>query len=250
MKNLFLYELRKFFRQKSLYILIAAMIAFGAFVMIILKSVSSEDGEFEQIGFDTSPLRAITTFQVSLFLGIFSAIYVTGDFLGTRTIKNVYARGYTRVQVGLIKFCFLAFTTVLFCLIALAVNFLFVPAQAIKEASGKTAGFIALQILSLIAYAAFYFCLSSACGKASLALCIAIPYLYMFIGPLVQLLLYDGKNLKYIIDIIDFLPMGLPSMLSDASLVSWKIALAAALSVAYTVVFVFLGLLAFNRKEA
>ncbi len=250
MKNLFLYELRKFFRQKSLYILIAAMIAFGAFMMLLLKSVSSADDELDQIGFDTSPLRAITTFQVSLFLGIFSAIYVTGDFLGTRTIKNVYARGYTRMQVGLIKFCFLAFTAVLFCIIALAENFSFASALAIKEASGKTAGLIALQILSVISYAALYFCLSSACGKAALALCIAIPYIYVVVQPIAELLLFDKKNLKFIIDIIDFLPMGLASMLSDASLVSWKIALAAALSVAYTVVFVFLGLLAFNRKEA
>ena len=249
MKNLFSYELSKFFRQKSLYILFAAMIAFGAILTALINAIESASDELGQMGFGVAPISTITTFQVVLFLGIFSAIYVNGDFT-SHVIKNVYARGYTRVQVGLIKFCFLAFTTVLFCLIALAVNVLFVPAQAIKEASGKTVGFIALQILSLIAYAAFYFCLSSACGKASLALCIAIPYLYMFIGPLVQLLLYDGKNLKYIIDIIDFLPMGLPSMLSDASLVSWKIALAAALSVAYTVVFVFLGLLAFNRKEA
>lgn len=248
MKNLFVYELRKFFRQKSLYILLSSMIAFGMFIMMILNSVASAD-DLGQMGFGVLPINAITTFQVVLFLGIFSAIYVTGDFLGARTIKNVYARGYTRVHVGIVKFCFLAMTAVAFCLVALAVNFLFVPSQAIKETSGKITGLIALQILSVIAYAALFFCLSSACGKASIALCIAIPYMYVVVQPLAELLLYDKKNLKFIIDIINFLPMGLPEMLSDAALAPWKIALATGLAVAYTGIFVFLGLLALSKRE-
>ena len=74
MKNLFVYELRKFFRQKSLYILLSSMIAFGMFIMMILNSVASAD-DLGQMGFGVLPINAITTFQVVLFLGIFSAIY-------------------------------------------------------------------------------------------------------------------------------------------------------------------------------
>ena len=62
-------------------------------------------------------------------------------------------------------------------------------------------------------------------------------------------MLYDKKNLKFIIDIINFLPMGLPEMLSDAALAPWKIALATGLAVAYTGIFVFLGLLALSKRE-
>ena len=153
------------------------------------------------------------------------------------------------MQVGIVKFCFLAFAAVLFCFVALAVNFLFVPSQAIKETSGKITGLIALQILLVIAYTALFFCLSSACGKASIALCIAIPYMYVVVQPLAELLLYDKKNLKFIIDIINFLPMGLPEMLSDAALAPWKIAFATGLAVAYTGIFVFLGLLAHSKRE-
>ncbi len=249
MKNLFSYELSKFFRQKSLYILFAAMIAFGAILTMLINAVESASDELGQMGFGVLPISTITTFQVVLFLGIFSAIYVTGDFT-SHVIKNVYARGYTRVQVGLVKFCFLAMTAVAFCLVALAVNFLSAPSRAIEETSGKSLGLIALQVLSVVSYAALYYCLASVCGKGAIAVCIAIPYIYVVVQPLAELLLYDKKNLKFIIDIINFLPMGLPEMLSDAALASWKIALAAALSCAYTAGFVTLGLLAVRKKEA
>ena len=43
--------------------------------------------------------------------------------------------------------------------------------------------------------------------------------------------------------------MGLPEMLSDAALAPWKIALATGLAVAYTGIFVFLGLLAHSKRE-
>ena len=62
MKNLFVYELRKFFRQKSLYILLSSMTAFGMFVMMILNSVASAD-DLGQMGFGVLPINAITTFQ-------------------------------------------------------------------------------------------------------------------------------------------------------------------------------------------
>ena len=113
MKNLFSYELSKFFRQKSLYILFAAMIAFGAILTALINAIESASDELGQMGFGVAPISTITTFQVVLFLGIFSAIYVNGDFT-SHVIKNVYARGYTRVQVGIVKFCFLAMTAVAF----------------------------------------------------------------------------------------------------------------------------------------
>ena len=249
MSNLFEYELSKFFKQKSLYIILASMCAFGLCIVLMLKLVGDASGEAEMLGFGISLRATISNFQVALFLGIFAAIYIQSDY-SSHVVKNVYARGYTRVQFSVVKLCFLLLTTLAFCVVALLINFALSYESVSKELNSETLTAIALQILSMAAYSALFFWLSNLCGKGALAVCIALPYVFLVLGPIVSMIAEVNKNIKPLGEIIYFLPMGLPGLLSGNGLPVWKTALAGGLAAAYLCAFSALGIIASRKREA
>lgn len=98
MSKLISFEFRKIFRQKSLYVCLAIMLALiclSAAVNAGLEQNPEFDLIFTVESFTKSALSASSFFMI---LGIFVALYCCDD-VANNTLKNLYSRGFTRGQV-------------------------------------------------------------------------------------------------------------------------------------------------------
>lgn len=104
MKNLLKLEFRKMRKQKSFYICMLVMIGL-LFLSVLTANAIRQNPEFaEQFtasGMETAA-EAINNSSFLLIAGIFVALCVCDDY-EQQTIKNIYARGYSRKHVYLAK---------------------------------------------------------------------------------------------------------------------------------------------------
>ena len=126
MKNLLKFEFHKLFRQKSFYICTAIMFAFSFLAALILEFlVSNSPVDMSELIIKPASCWAnlLTTIDNSNFIlisSIFIAIFVCEDF-SSGTIKNIYARGFSKTQVFISKLI----VVVVAALIMFGLNLLF-----------------------------------------------------------------------------------------------------------------------------
>ena len=126
MKNLLKFEFHKLFRQKSFYICTAIMFAFS-FLAVIIIEVLINNAPVDMSELITKPqscwdilLSTIDNSNLILISSIFIAIFICEDF-SSGTIKNIYARGFSKSNVFAAKLIVVATAA----LIMFGVNLIF-----------------------------------------------------------------------------------------------------------------------------
>ena len=105
MKKLLTLEFRKLSRQKSFYVCGALAVAFVFLSAALTKLIvqNSEDATMTLPSAVDTLASALQGANATLLIGIFTALFVCGDH-SDGTIKNIYAKGYTRTSVYFAKF--------------------------------------------------------------------------------------------------------------------------------------------------
>lgn len=153
MKNLLKLEFRKMRKQKSFYICTLVMIGLLFLSVLTANALLTGNhaalaGTFAASGMDTA-INAVNNSSFLMIAGIFVAIFVCDDY-EQQTIKNIYARGYSRKQVYLSKLLAVWIgTTVMFVIVLL---FAFICGTA-YFGTGAFAGLRVIRILA-VQYAA------------------------------------------------------------------------------------------------
>lgn len=164
MNKLINFELRKLRKTKSFYNCIIISSVLAVLNALILKSVSDATGEL----YDAASyiIKFTNNGMLTLIIGIFTAIFVTEDFFGG-TIKNIYAKGYSRNVVYLSKYIVSIISSLIFIgtslLTCVIISNALFTGVAVENKTYLSS--ILLQILLIIAYNSLYFVISIIVGK-------------------------------------------------------------------------------------
>lgn len=116
MGKLINFEFRKLFSHKSFYICLLVTAGLIVITSLTMKLLAGADYAPDWLngmsGFYTDAM-------LTLILGIFTAIYVSEDAAGG-TIKNIYARGFSRTQIYFSKYIVSSVSVLIFCAFDLA----------------------------------------------------------------------------------------------------------------------------------
>lgn len=157
-------EFRKLRKQKSFYICTALMLALLLFSAVTMKQAYIGAGAaFAE--------NALSACSFLMFAGIVTALLVCDDY-EQQTIKNIYARGYSRSQVYFSKFIsvFLA-VTAMFALVELGAILLGCFYFGVEDGTGfRWLGTIAAQYAACMANVSFYFVVSATLRKNGAAI--------------------------------------------------------------------------------
>lgn len=102
MNNLLKFELKKLFTTKSFYVCLILSAVFIILNGMAVHNLIKDGQEIVNSGFLFAK-KAINNGNVLILSGIFVALFVCEDET-SGTIKNIYAKGYSRTQVFIAKF--------------------------------------------------------------------------------------------------------------------------------------------------
>lgn len=259
MKRLMQFEFYKLIRQKSFYICTIILLASAVLSMVATKVLTDALGE----QYATSPATAVLSRvddTFTMLCGIFVALLVCGDF-SQQTIKNVYARGFSKAQMYFAKFAAALFGAFIMFVLNYAVSFLFgVILFGGIEVDGKMAYDMAAQLCTVFAFTAFAFMVSFIFRKtgAGVALAILGPTIVNIVLMLVSMIARVERSFS------EYWISGILTKLSGASadnlteitdtwaegtLTYSDITLCLMLSLVYTAVFLFIGYYVNKKKD-
>lgn len=188
MKNLLRLELRKLRTRKSFYICTFIMIAILLLTTLINNALAGLDfvGEDGLTGINNM-INALSSSYFVMIASIFVAMFVCEDFAG-QTVKNIYARGYSRKNVYLAKLIAVLISTTIMVIVVWAISFI-LGTVFFKVGEVNNYKFLALlgtQYLAVIAEITFAFAISAVIRKTggAIACVIVAP---MIIGLLLSL---------------------------------------------------------------
>ena len=178
MKKLLTFELKKLIKSKYFYVI--AIISF-AFVMISGRTTKAISDALVANG---EPVQSYSAYlftkgalsgTYTLLVGIFVALFATEDN-SNGTIKNIYAKGYSRNLVFFAKYIvsLLAVIVISFLTVLIAFgysNSVWGNSFAIKD---NVATIFLGQLLGICAYHAIFFAISSIFGKVGSAIALNI----------------------------------------------------------------------------
>ncbi len=125
-------------------------------------------------------LSALSSSAFSLVLGIFVAIFISGD-RSEGILRNVYAKGYSRNKVFFAKIIALCFYCLFFAILCLAINFLgglivFPSDSPLNYSELKV---VPVQILLMLTYTSFFAMIATICKRTGSAVagCVLVPTL-------------------------------------------------------------------------
>ncbi len=249
MGKLLHFEFRKLFRQKSFYICNALLLAFVFLSAAISKLVAENSEQItEPLPTAISILRsALQGANLTLIVGIFVALFVCADY-SDGTIKNIYAKGYTRTAVYFSKLIAVFAAVVVFCGVTWCGGFLSGKLM-FETGSGSGAnlfGALLSQLLTVFGYAGLFFALAMVIKKTggSIAACIVGPMLFSLLFTAADTILNSET-----FALADYWLDGLFGSLVQAGATGETILTAALLSFIYTAVFTVVGVI-FNKRQA
>ena len=263
MGRLLRFENRKLFRQVSFYVcltVLALIVFLGIFstysMMKLLKTELGKELEPEmleilgfQVGFSGRRylLTALGSNNLTLLLGIFIALFICSDYVAG-TAKNVIGRGFSRGKFIAAKEVLTLAGTGLFCLVAWGTSFVLATAYwgAGTDWSLTDVYRLAIQFVSVLAYAAFFSFLSFLFKKsgAAIALNIMAPVLVSLGLSIVDIF---TKKLKF--NFSDYWLANCLSVSSDVNAKTADLTRCGITAGIYVVVFVLLTHLLFSRRD-
>lgn len=163
MKKLIKFEFRKLFKSKSFFICLVVclgLVLLGGLTTKVL--LENSEGEIATPTALSMLKGAIGSANVVLISGIFVALFVCEDDT-SGTIKNIYARGYSRRDVFISKYLVSLVSILIFTFSSMLLSFLFGLATWSSELKIPNNYFITMlaQIVMMIAYHAVFFTISS-----------------------------------------------------------------------------------------
>lgn len=248
MKKLLNFEFRKLFRQKSFYVCGALLLVFVFLSAAISKLVAenAEDVSYRLPTVADTLRSALQGANVTLIAGIFTALFVCADY-SDGTLKNIYAKGYTRTSVYFSKLTAVLVSTVLFCVVTWGGGFL--SGKLLFESSGdlntELFGVLAAQLLAVFGYTGLFFALAMIIKRTggSIAACIVGPMLFSLLFTTVNTVINSQS-----LNLSDYWLDGLFGNLAQTGVSGQIVLIAVLLSVAYAAVFTAIGAL-FNKKQ-
>lgn len=261
MGKLFLFELRKLARQKSVYICVA--IALG---LIVLGAVTFAfvDKLMESHGGDALPgaasaeymfyvgsftKNALSYCEFFLLLGVIVTLFCCNDY-SNGTIKNIYAKGYSHAKVYFTKYLFSLILSLVFAALCIIVSYAIGAGFAKQDNCDKLAAVMICQLVMVIGYHGIFFSVSMMLGKTggSLAINILAPMFFGMILMLLTMLVQSTTgNTK-----IDFEYIWFDSTLTELNAIPVEgkaFARAVVMSIIYAGGFVTLGYFVNRKKE-
>lgn len=249
MKNLLKLELRKMRKQKSFYIctiIIVGLLFLSVKTAEVLTQNPEIANQFSASGIDIV-LGALNSSSFLMIAGIFVALCVCDDY-EQQTVKNIYARGYSRKQVYLSKLISVWIgTTIMFAITTLCA-FLF--SKSYFEASDfqniRFVGILAVQYAACMANLGLCFLVSSLLRKngSSIAATIVAPMIInMLLGMIDSFIKFENFSLTNV---------WLSSFMGDLSKLSVsseRLMICLAASLAYIIVFAFIGIFSHRKIE-
>ena len=247
MSSLLRFNFRKLRKQKSLYLCVGIMLGMLLLSAVMYKMIMDTEtigNSLQSVGvyLQTGVTFGLSTIDNSYFvtlIGIVIALAVCDDY-EQHTLKNIYARGYTRKQFYFSKLALmLAATTAVYILITLcsfAMGFAFFGGELTDM--GKVAALIAIQYIAALANAAFMFMLSTLFKRSglSIAMAIIIPAVINLILQITDILL-KTEDIK----ISGFWTTSCFTTLANISVSTTNMLICLLMSVIYAVVFVCAG---------
>ena len=251
MKNLLKLEYRKLRKQKSFYIcmgIMALLLLLSALATrLLLDFAASLSEEFAQITVLPTDFLLDTPADSSfiLIVSIFTILTVCDDF-EQQTVKNIYARGYSRPKVYLAKLIFLftgtSFMFLVMETLSLCFSILFFGTQGLN--TPRLLMILAVQYLAAMSEVAMF----SAAGFLFRRIGVSIAV--VIIGPMLIDAGLAAADFLIKKDSFSLADIWLSSFLSDLSVLTvdtGRILFCAAASLLYIAIFIGAGFL-FSRK--
>ena len=250
MKKLINFEFRKLFKSKYFYIISAISVVFVLISGLTNKAIFDtliENGETVQPYSSYLFTKGALGGTYTMLIAIFVALFATEDS-ASGTLKNIYAKGYTRSQVYFSKYV-VSFIAVLI-MSAITVVFAFGYSNSIwgnsLEITDNVLLIVVGQFLGIATYHAIFFAISTIFSKVGSAIALNI------IGPMaVSLVLGLGdafiksENTKLTSYWVDSLYSNFTASVSDRNVLTTGIVLFAI----YIGAAIFIGLFMNRKKE-
>ena len=251
MSNLLKFNFRKLRKQETFYIFLGVIIGMALLTAIMIKVMISMGAGNGSTAAQIQMYKNITAFDFALssldgssfvtLVGIIIALAVCDDF-EQRTIKTIFARGYSRTHVYFSKLAamFVA-TTIAFIITVLSgfvIGLVFFGTGSADINFGKMLALLGIQYIAALANAAFIFMLSFLFKRSGISITVAI------IAPIVMsLLLQLGDALLKSDDIklTDFWVSSCLAALSNMAITTGKMITLLLISIAYGICFVSVG---------
>lgn len=250
MTRLIRFELRKLYGQKKLYL--CGIAAIG--VMLLYTLV--EYGVVSLIGMDPSELEmpgtekilgVLSTSSFVMISGIFAVLSVTDDY-SRKIVKNIFSRGYSRLQVYLSKYiAVLIGVSLMFAAVILMATLISAILYGLRGVeAGTFFKLLAAQYIVVLANATMAFSIGAMLGKAAGALPIVIlaPSALTMVFSLIDTLIIKKP------DTISAYWLG--ALLGDVSKVDVtdsRLLICVLLSFGYAALWLWLGYLPNRRRE-
>ncbi len=258
MNNLLKFNFRKLRMQKTFYIFLGVIIGMTLLTAVMVKvlismgSTASTAAQLQQYnsitGFDFG-LAAVDGSSFVTLVGIIIALAVCDDF-EQRTIKTIFARGYSRTQYYFSKLAAMfAATTIAFIVTVLSgfvIGLVFFGTGSADINVEKMLALLGIQYIAALANAAFIFMLSFLFKRSGISITVAI------IAPIVMsLLLQLGDALLKSDDVklTDFWVSSCLAALSNMAISTGKMITLLLISLAYGICFVTVGAALSKKTE-
>ena len=240
MKNLLKFEIRKLKQTKSIYIcLVIAMLMLGLNTYLAAQFQDSMTVQESMKGYVSSSM-------LIMILGIIVPLVVCEDYTN-HTLKNIIARGFSRIQVILCKYAMVVVICLLYNFVIAILSYLL--GSFFFQSGNSPDYFISsmiVQILLSLAYATIFFVVSILNTHLGVSIAINI------IGPAFLSLGLSMIDLFVNINDFQFSALHLDTFIesmSQINVVSKDIVQAVCASLVYICISLFIGIMCFKRKE-
>ncbi len=248
MGKLIKFEFRKLFKAKSFFICMAICVCLVLLSGLTTKViVENSNGEIASPSKYNLLQSAIGSSSITLIAAIFTALFVCEDD-SSGTIKNIYARGYSRTNVFISKYIVSLFAILIFTLVSMIAAYFFGQSNYPNETTSIPNLLLVIigQILLIIAYHSIFFAISSKVGKTGSSIAFNI------VGPLfinMALTMIDAflklENFK----LSSYWIESLLSSLQQTSVTNQNILTCIIMGIIYSFVFICVGLFLNKKKE-
>lgn len=246
MSKLLKFEWRKLWQSKSFYIIFGLGLLSTILFMILGKVLTDVFATP-----DGNPLASMLVVLsnsgfVSL-LGVYLVIFACADY-SQQTIKNIYARGYSRTAVYFSKYLISLLVTWAVALFYMVFSFLFalVLGGHIAVMSSWMWGYLALQFWVLVGMHGLYFGMAMIFGKTRIGIIanvVGVELFFTLLHLLIQIIKINFNILDYNLEMI------LATLMGDHQLGTAGLVRVLVMPAVYAVVFVGGGWLASYRRE-
>lgn len=248
MKNLLKFEFRKLFGQRSFYVCGALLVifVFMSAALAKLMAENADDASYRLPAAADMLRSALQGANLTLVAGIFTALFVCADY-SEGTLKNIYARGYTRTAVYFSKLTAALASSTIFCAAAwcgglLSGRLLFGAGEGFDAGLFSA---LAAQLFTVLAYTGLFFALAMSIRRTGgcIAACIVTPMLFSLLFTTLNTVI-DSPSFN----LSDYWLDGLFNNLAQGQAAGVTIITAIAVSLGYAALFTAIGAI-FNRRQ-